>query len=268
MKTFNKYIRKDSMALVTGASSGMGLEYALQLAKSGCNLLIVSNEEEKLNEVAKKLQDEYHVKVTARYQDLAKPEAANELFEFCQQNGMQIDILINNAGIFFFKELDETTLGKANTMLRLHIYTPTQLCTLFGGEMKKRRHGYILTISSVTAHLPMPGITMYSSTKAYLKSFMKSLYFEMKPYGVHTTVVCPGAVDTTLYNISPKYNGLMRFAVKIRVVYTPQILVNKALKAMFRKRRCKTPGFINLIWPPIVEAIPKGIVSKLWLKIR
>jgi len=268
MKTFNKYIRKDSTALITGASSGMGLEYARQLAQSGCNLLIVSNEEEKLKDVAKQLQEEYKVNVTAKYQDLSKTDAANDLYDFCKTNGIQIDILINNAGIFFFKELDNTTLDRANTMLRLHIYTPTQLCTLFGDEMKKRGYGYILTISSVTAHLPAPGLTMYAATKAYLKSFMKSLYFEMKPYGVHTTVICPGAVDTPLYNISPKYNGLMRFAVKTRIVYTPQLLVNKALKAMFRKRRSKTPGLINVIWPPMVNAIPKRIVNKLWIKFR
>lgn len=266
MKTFNKYIRKDSTALITGASSGMGLEYAKQLAQSGCNLLIVSNEEEKLNEVAENLQNEYKVKVTAKYQDLAQQDAAKELFDFCQQNNIQIDILINNAGIFFFKELNNESIGKASAMLMLHVYTPTRLCSMFGDEMKKRGYGYILTVSSVTAHIQVPGLTMYAATKSYLKSFMKSLWYEMRPYGVHTTVVCPGAVDTPLYNISPKYNKLMRVAVKIRVVYPPQLLVNKALKAMFRKRRCKTPGFINLIWPPLVNAIPRCIVNKIWKK--
>ena len=266
MKTFNKYIRKDSTALITGASSGMGLEYASQLAQSGCNLLIVSNEEEKLKEVAERLQNEYHVKVTYKYQDLARQEAAQEVFDFCQQNNIQIDILINNAGIFFFKELNNSTIEKASAMLMLHVYTPTRLCSMFGDEMKKRRYGYILTVSSVTSIMAVPGLTMYAATKAYLKSFMKSLYLEMRHYGVHTTVVCPGAVDTPLYNISPRFSGLMKFGVKIRVVYTPKLLVNKALKAMFRKRRCKTPGFINLLWPPLVNAIPRGIVNKIWQK--
>ena len=268
MKTFNKYIRKDSTALITGASSGMGLEYAIQLAKSGCNLLIVSNEEEKLKNIAEQLQNEYHVKVAQKYQDLAKTDAAQELFEFCKQNNIQIDILINNAGIFFFKELNDETIEKANTMLRLHVYTPTQLCYLFGEEMKKRRYGYILTISSITALMPVPGLTMYASTKAYLKSFMKSLYFEMRPYGVHTTVVCPGAVDTPLYNISPEFNGIMKLGLKIRLVYPPQLLVNKALNAMFHKRRCKTPGLINTIWSPIINALPKRTVTRLWIKYK
>ena len=268
MKTFDKYIRKGSTALITGASSGMGLEYARQLAQSGCNLLIVSNEEEKLKEVAEQIQNEYKVRVTHKYQDLARTEAAEDLYEFCQQNDIQIDILINNAGIFFFKELDETTIGKANTMLRLHVYTPTQLCYLFGKEMKKRGYGYILTVSSVTTHIPVPGLTMYAATKAYLKNFMKSLYFEMRPYGVSTTVICPGAVDTPLYNISPKYSKLMRFCVKLRIVYSPQLLVNKALKAMFRKRRCKTPGFINLLWPPLINILSKRTVTRLWTKYK
>ena len=172
MKTFNKYIRKDSTALITGASSGMGLEYASQLAQSGCNLLIVSNEEEKLKAVAERLQSEYHVNVIYKYQDLAKQEAAQELFDFCQQNGLQIDILINNAGIFFFKELNSATIEKASAMLMLHVYTPTRLCSMFGDEMKKRRYGYILKVSSVTSSMAIPGLTMYEATKAYLKSFM------------------------------------------------------------------------------------------------
>jgi hypothetical protein len=268
MKTFNKYIRKDSTALITGASSGMGLEYAKQLAMSGCNLLIVSNEEEKLFDVAEKIQNEYHVKVTAKYQDLAHPDAAKELFNFCQTNNIQIDILINNAGIFFFKELNNATIDRANVMLRLHIYTPTQLCILFGEEMKKRGYGYILTVSSITAQMYAPGITMYSATKAYLKSFMKSLYFEMRPYNVHTTVVCPGAVNTPLYNLNPKYEGMMKLALSLRLAYSPQQLVNKALKAMFRKRRCKTPGFLNTLWAPFINALPKRTVTRLWIKYR
>ncbi|MCF0207638.1 MAG: SDR family NAD(P)-dependent oxidoreductase [Bacteroidales bacterium] len=268
MKTFKKYIRDNETALVTGASSGMGLEYAKQLAQSGCNLLIVSNEEEKLKTVAEQIRNDYKVNVVWKYQDLSLPTAAQEVFDFCKDKNIQIDILINNAGIFFFKELNDSTLAKANTMLQLHVYTPTQLCTLFGGEMKKRGRGYILTMSSMAALLPMPGITIYAATKAYLKSFMKSLYYEMRPYGVHTTVICPGAVNTPLYNLSSRFDGAMRVAVKVRFVYSPQLLVHKALRAMFHKRRSKTPGPLNLIWPPIVNAIPKFIVNKLWVKYR
>ena len=268
MRTFSKYILNNETALVTGASSGMGLEYATQLAQSGCNLVIVSNEEEKLKNIADKLQNEYSVKVTWKYQDLSKADAAQEVFDFCQSNNIQIDILINNAGIFFFKELTEENHGRANTMLRLHIYTPTQLSILFGNEMKKRGHGYILTMSSITEKLPMPGITIYSASKAYLKSFMKSLYYEMKPYGVHTTVICPGAVNTPLYKLNPKFDKMMEIGTKLHLVYTPQLLVRKALKAMFHERRSKTPGAINVLWSPIINSIPKRIVSKLWLKYR
>ncbi len=268
MKTFSKYIRKNETALITGGSSGIGLEYATQLAQSGCNLVLISNEEEKLKTVSERLQKEYNIKVTWKFQDLSKVEAAQEVFDFCQSQNLQIDILINNAGIFFFKELNDNTIDKANTMLRLHVYTPTQLCNLFGAEMKKRGYGYILTMSSMAALLPLPGITIYSATKAYLKSFMKSLYYEMRPYGVHTTVICPGAVNTPLYNLSSKFDGAMKIAVKVHFVYSPQLLVNKALNAMFHKRRSRTPGALNSIWPPIVNAVPKSLVNKLWVKYR
>ena len=125
--------------------------------------------------------------VVTHYQNLATETAADELFAFCQNENMAMDILINNAGLFFFEELTTENESKALTMMRLHILTPSRLCVLFGEEMKKRGYGYIINMSSMAAQLPCPGITVYSATKAYLKSFGKSLYFEMKPYGVGVT---------------------------------------------------------------------------------
>lgn len=150
-------------------------------------------------------------------------------------------------------------------MLNLHILTPTRLCILFGEEMKRRGHGYILNMSSMAAKLPMPGITLYSATKAYLKSFSKSLYFEMRPYGVGVTTVCPGAIATPLYNLNEK---LMKFAVRIGVIGTPQWLVRRALRRMFRKRRVVRPGFMNYWLPPIINSLPKWLVNRIWLKLR
>ena len=167
-------------ALITGGSSGMGLEYARQLAEIGCNLLLVSNQKEELEKVSEDLKRNSTLQVVPHYQDLATESAAEELFGFCQAVGLQIDFLINNAGMFFFEELTTENESKALTMMRLHVYTPTKLCVLFGEEMKKRGYGYLINMSSMAAKLPCPGITVYSATKAYLKSFGKSLYFEMR----------------------------------------------------------------------------------------
>ena len=252
-------------ALVTGGSSGMGLEYARQLAEIGCNLLLVSNQEEELQKVAEELKHDKAIQVMPHYQDLATETAAEELLAFCQSENLHIDILINNAGMFFFEELTAENEAKALTMMRLHVFTPTSLCVLFGEEMKKRGYGYIINMSSMAANLPCPGITIYSATKAYLKSFGKSLFFEMRPYGVGVTTVCPAAIATPLYKLKP---SLLNFGVKIGLIGTPQWLVRKALKGMMRKKRVVKPGFMNRYLPPLIALLPHGLVNKIWQKYK
>ena len=252
-------------ALVTGGSSGMGLEYARQLAEIGCNLLLVSNQEKELKNAAEELKHDKAIQVVSRYQDLAVEMAAEELLKFCQSENLQIDILINNAGMFFFEELTTANEAKALTMMRLHVFTPTRLCVLFGEEMKKRGYGYIINMSSMAAKLPCPGISIYSATKAYLKSFSKSLYFEMRPYGVGVTTVCPAAIATPLYQLKP---SLLNLGVKIGLIGTPQWLVRKALKGMMRKKRVVKPGFMNIYLPPLIAMLPHRLVDKLWQKYK
>ena len=251
-------------ALITGGSSGMGLEYARQLAKMGSNLLLVSNQKEELVKVANDLKTD-EIQVIPHYQDLATETAAEELFAYCQTESLQIDILINNAGMFFFEELTPDNETKALTMMRLHTFTPTRLCILFGDSMKRRGYGYLINMSSMAAKLPCPGITIYSATKAYLKSFGKSLYFEMRPYNVGVTTVCPAAIATPLYKLKP---SLLNFGVRIGVIGTPQWLVRKALKGMMRKKRVVRPGFMNIYLPPLIAALPKALVVKLWQKFK
>ncbi len=252
-------------ALVTGGSSGMGLEYARQLAEIGCNLLLVSNQEVELQHAAEELRQGKAIQVIPHYQNLATETAAEELLSFCQAENLAIDILINNAGMFFFEELTKENESKALTMMRLHILAPTRLCVLFGEEMKKRRVGYIINMSSMAAKLPCPGITIYSATKAYLKSFGKSLYFEMRPYGVGVTTVCPAAIATPLYKLKPR---LLKFGVKVGLIGTPQWLVRKALKGMMKKKRVVKPGLMNHYLPPLIAALPHGLVDTLWQKYK
>ena len=243
----------------------MGLEYAKQLAAKGYDLLLVSNQQEELIKVAEELSQTFNVNVMSHFQDLATETAAEELFSFCQAENLQIDILINNAGMFFFEELTTDNADKALTMMRLHIFTPTRLCLLFGEEMKKRGSGYILNMSSMAAKLPCPGITVYSATKAYLKSFGKSLYFEMRPYGIGVTTVCPAAIATPLYKLKP---SLLKLGVKIGLIGTPQWLVRRALRGMFHKRRVVKPGLMNRYLPPLIAILPKKLVDRLWRKYK
>lgn len=252
-------------ALVTGGSSGMGLEYARQLAARGYDLLLVSNQQAALEQAADDLHDQFGVRTMARYQDLSSVAAADELLAFCVAHSLEIEVLVNNAGMFFFEELHPENEAKALKMLQLHVYTPTRLCILFGEAMKHRGQGFILNVSSMAAKLPCPGIAVYSATKAYLKSFSKSLYFEMRPYGVGVTTVCPAAIATPLYKLKP---SMMRLGVKVGLIGTPQWLVRRALRRMFKKRRVVKPGFMNYYLPPLIALLPKWLVAKLWKKFN
>lgn len=241
----------------------MGLEYARQLAKRGYDLVLVSNRQEELEQASEELSKVYPVRVVTRFQDLSAETAADELMAFCQEQSIEVEILINNAGMFFFEELTTENEVKALTMMRLHTFTPTRMCILFGEAMKRRGHGYILNMSSMAAKLPCPGITVYSATKAYLKSFSKSLFFEMRPYGVGVTTVCPAAIATPLYKLKP---SLLKLGVNVGLIGTPQWLVRRALRGMFHKRRVVKPGLMNYYLPPLIAILPKWLVARLWKK--
>lgn len=265
IERYRQRIGHTPLALITGGSSGMGLIYANRLAEAGCDLLLVSNQEAELEQAALELRDRCGVKAIARYQDLAVTDAADELCAFCEEQKLEVDILINNAGMFFFEELSTENEAKAMTMLQLHVFTPTRLSVLLGENMKQRGHGYILNVSSMAAKLPCPGIAIYSATKAYLKSFTKSLYFEMRPHGVVATVVCPAAIATPLYKLKP---SLLKAGVKIGLIGTPEWLVRRALRGLFRKRRVVKPGLMNYYLPPLIAILPKGLVDRIWRKVR
>ena len=253
------------VALITGGSSGMGLEYARQLAAKGYDLLLVSNREEELASAAAGISAKWPVRVDTRFQDLAEPLAADDLYGWCRSQDILPDILVNNAGMFFFKELGDGDLGRVQAMLNLHITTITRLSILFGTAMKERGSGYILIVSSMAARLPVPGITIYSATKAYLKSFGHSLSYELKPYGVGVTTLCPAAIATPLYNIDPK---LMNLGVKVGLIHTPKWLVRRALRAMFRGRRVISPSFMNVWLPPLIAILPAPLEAKIWKKLK
>ena len=243
----------------------MGLEFARQLAGRGYDLLLVSNKEDDLAKAYEELVREYKVQIQTRFQDLSEPRAADDLFAWCQGKDILPDVLVNNAGMFFFKELEVSDLDRIQAMVNLHVTTVTRLCILFSQAMKERGSGRILIVSSMAAKLPTPGITIYSATKAYLRSFGKSLSFETKPYGVSVTTVCPAAIATPLYNLKDKW---LRLGVRVRLIHTPQWLVRRALKAMFKGRRLISPSIMNVYLPVLIASLPGPLEARIWEKLK
>lgn len=244
----------------------MGLEFARQLAERGYDLILVSNRQDELDAACESLRRQFPVSVTVHFQDLAQADSADLLYAWCTEEAAVLpDIVVNDAGMFFFKELMPEDLGRVQAMINLHVTTVTRICILFGDAMRRRGSGYILNISSMAARLPVPGITIYSATKAYLKIFGKSFSFEMKPYGVGVTTVCPAAIATPLYRLSEKW---LRRGVRIGVIRTPQWLVARALRAMFHGRRVISPSFMNIYLPFLIALLPAPVEAALWKKLK
>ncbi|MBO7259680.1 MAG: SDR family NAD(P)-dependent oxidoreductase [Paludibacteraceae bacterium] len=253
------------LALVTGASSGIGLEYAKALAEQGYDLLIVSNQEKEIKETAISLHREWNVDVTPLYVDLTDENAVKDLVNYCHEHKMDVDVLVNNAGVFFFNELVKTDPRRIDLMLDLHVKAVTRMCRYFGEDMKKRGSGRIINMSSMSAWMTMPGINIYNATKAYILNFSRSLWYELKPHGVTVTAVCPGAVDTTLYGLSTYWR---KVAVGLGVSMPPAKLVRKALKASQKGKKQTMPGLINHLFVPIIKHLPDWFVFAVIKRLK
>ena len=252
-------------ALVTGGSSGIGFAYASVLAKKGYNILIVSNQEEENEKSATQLREKFGVDVRTLFADLAHEDSAQQVFDFCQREGIQVDVLVNNAGMYYFDLITQQPLAKTAAMVQLNMTTPTLLCALFGAEMKKRGTGYILNASSITAWMEFPGLAVYGNSKRYLKGFSRSLASEFNDFGVKVCAVCPGAVDTSLYNLSPEVRRRCR---RWGVMLSPEAVARKGVKALFKGRVICVPGRINYLFLFLVKLIPHWFVNFLKRKLK
>ena len=186
MKELTKY------AIVTGASSGIGYAFAEQLLKRGYNLLIVSNVQE-IEEAAKRLKDaalqdgSSNLQVVPLVLDLGQQSSARELYEYTRAHGMEVEVLVNNAGVYHDKDILDDSEGFTSLIMNLHMYTPAMLCYLFGQDMRTRGKGYILNVCSVTAKMAAQRLGTYGGTKAFLAHFTRALHIELRKYGVSVT---------------------------------------------------------------------------------
>ena len=243
-------------ALVTGASSGIGKEFAILLAKEWkCDLFLVSNQELALEETADMLRETYGVDVRTLCIDLADHDAAESVHTATE--GLDIDILINNAGMFYFEKFTSVDLERIDAMMALHMATPTRLCWLYGADMCRRRHGYILNMSSVCAWMDFPGLHLYESTKRYIYTLSRAIRHEFLPLDVSVTLVTPGAVDTPLYGLS---DATRKRLVCLGISMRPEKLAEKALKAMFAKKKRCMPGLMNHLFIMLLRLLPDSLV--------
>jgi len=250
-------------AIVTGASSGIGLEFAKLLAKKGYNLVLVARRTERLENLKQTILQNYQLlDIHLVSLDLSLIESCDQLFIYTQQNNLNVTVFINNAGFGTSGDFLFTSIEKTIEMLQLNIVTLTKLTYLFGNEMKKNKLGYILQVSSVGAFQPAPGFAAYSATKSYVMLFSEALDFELKGTNVSVTTLYPGATKTEFFEVSnTKVNSNIE-----RMLMTSESVANIGLNAMFNRKRAIVPGVANKISTVLVTLIPRNLA--IWIAAK
>lgn len=240
-------------ALVTGASSGMGLQFALQLADKGYGIILVSNRPDENRQAAELIRQRAGVDTRIVDADLTAADAAQKLYDQVHSWQLEVEVLISNAGMLLFSTLTRTSVQALDKILSLHCTTPVKLIRLFGQDMQERRKGYILITSSSSAWMQYPTISHYGATKAFLKNFSRAIWYEFRRYNVGVTAFFPGAVDTPLYNLEPSKRKLFR---SLGMMMSPEKAVSLGLKAMFHRRYRCIPGLFTKISVAICAVAP------------
>lgn len=253
-------------AIVTGASSGIGVQYAEQLAADyGYDILLVSNQETELEQVAQRIRQNCRVETQTLVLDLSAPNAAEQVFELTQSKKMDVEVLVNNAGILVFDLLNRVEPARLETLLGLHVVTLTKLCRLFGETMRQRGRGFMLNMSSMTAWTALPTIQAYNATKNYVLQFSRSFWYEMMPQGVHVLAVTPGSTNTGLLPFPEPYARLL---LQLGITMQPETLVRKALRKLFRTRRkVYLPGAWNRLTVPVLKHLPDRLIMLILKKL-
>ena len=217
-------------ALITGASSGIGLDMARYLATKNCELILVARSKEKLESI----QESLPTKTTIVVADLSNEQKVKELFVLAKRE--EIDILINNAGFGVFGDFTETDLNKELEMIDTNIKAVHILTKLVLRDMEKRNTGYILNVASSAAFQPGPLMATYYATKSYVYQLTEALYYEQKKKktNVHLSVLCPGPVDTNFNNVAG-----VHFQMK---PLESSYVARYAIDQMFKKKMLIIPG--------------------------
>ncbi|MCY7350391.1 MAG: SDR family oxidoreductase [Cytophagaceae bacterium] len=187
-------------ALITGASSGFGREFAKLFAQDGYNLVLVARQQEVLQQLSDELTQAHGINATVLAKDLAQPDAADQIYLECQQQGIQVDVLVNDAGLSEYGKFVESDLRKELDTIQVNVTSLVYLTKLFLRDMVARNEGKILQLGSTLSLIPTPLMAVYGATKAFVLSFTEALQNELNDTNVTLTILMPGAADTDFFN--------------------------------------------------------------------
>lgn len=251
----------DQWALITGASSGIGAEFARQLAARGMHLVLTARREKLLADLAAELHQAHGTKTEIIVADLSNPDEPARLLAEIEKRGVTVELVVNNAGFGYVADIETTDVARVLQMIRLNISALTELTLKVLPAMLQRGHGGVINVSSVAGFQPVGYMGVYAATKAYVLHFSESIWAEARERGVTVTTLCPGTTRTAFFEVSgvPGWDA-RHHAQEVKPV------VRQALKAFEKRRQYVIPGWRSYILAQLVRLGSRSTVVKESMK--
>ena len=243
------------VALITGASAGIGTALAYVFAANGHELALVARRADRLEALASEIAAQGHKRPAVLPLDLDARDAVGRLGEDLAQQGLEPEIVVNNAGFGLIGEAASLNVAEQLAMIDLNVRALTELSLAFVGSLERRRGG-ILNVASVAGFLPGPGMAVYYATKAYVVSFSQALHQELKPKGVRVTALCPGPVPTEFQARA----GMFGPTFSPILLRSPERVARDGYRGLREGRLLVVPGFANKLVTAIVPLLPRRLV--------
>ena len=246
-------------ALITGASSGLGADFARQLAARDCQLVLVARRDERLRELQAEISTRYGVSVEFITLDLVENGAPQRLYDQLQGLGRTIDVLVNNAGLGLYGEFTAVPWAKLQQMLALDIVALTHLTHLFVPAMLERGSGYFLLVASTGAFQPTPTYAAYSAAKSYVLNLGEALHREWRKAGVQCTVLCPGVTRTEFFAVAGQQLTLYQRLMMME----SRAVARTGIEALVRGRSCVVAGAFNALFAWATRLLPRQVLARM-----
>jgi len=234
--------RTVSYVLITGTTSGLGREFARIFAQNGYNIVAVARNEILLQQQKQELERHFGIEMVYVVKDLSTENSAQEVYDEIKHKGINIDILINNAGFGSFGRYIDVDWQRQKGLASVNMLAVMQLSYLFGKDMDRRGRGKIVNIASIASFQAGPYMAMYYASKAFVRSFSEALHEEMKSSGVSVTAICPGPVATNFERNAQMINSAMFTRLR---VYTPEVVAMRSYRAIMNNKAVYVVGWPN-----------------------
>ena len=244
--------------LITGASMGIGEAFAREFARKGHNLVLVARSGDRLQKLAAELRQESRVDVKVCVEDLSDAESSGRIYAFCQREQAGVDFLVNCAGLSRAGDFDDIPLGKLEEIMMVNMVAMARITRLFLPDMVARREGNIINVASLGALQGVPGLGLYSATKAFVMTLSEALHEELKGKGIKVIAVCPGFINTGFFERAGHNAANLRLPIS-----ETGVVITSALKGLKKNRVRAFPTVIDTILVFSQRLVSRKIVIRL-----